>query len=77
MGCCASKEVQEIKIAAMERLIKCYIINLIAFMELNYNWSKVNSLENLASWLHKEERELCSITVHKLRNSPSYSPSTS
>jgi hypothetical protein len=64
MGWCTSKEVQEIKIAAMEHLKKCYIINLIVFMELNYNWSKVNSLENLASWLHKEERELCSITVH-------------
>jgi hypothetical protein len=34
---CASKEVQEIKIAATERLIKCYNINVIALMELNYN----------------------------------------
>jgi hypothetical protein len=48
MGGCASKEVQEIKIAAMERLMKRYDINLIAFMELNYNWSKVNSSANLA-----------------------------
>ncbi len=61
---CASKEVQEIKIAATERLIKCYNINVIALMELNYNQSKVNSLANLASWLHKEEREMCSIMTH-------------
>jgi hypothetical protein len=64
MGGFTSKEVQEIKIAAMEQLIKHCNINLIAFTELNHNWSKVNSLANLASWLHEEERELLSVTVH-------------
>ena len=49
MGGCASKEVQEVKIAAAKQLMKHWDINLIAFMELNYNWSKVNSLANLAS----------------------------
>ncbi len=33
-------------------------------MELNFNWSKVNSSANLASWLHQEEREKRSITAH-------------
>jgi hypothetical protein len=33
-------------------------------MELNYYWSKANSLANLASLLCEEERELCSVTVH-------------
>jgi hypothetical protein len=33
-------------------------------MELNFNWSKVNSSANLASWLHQEERETRSITAH-------------
>jgi hypothetical protein len=33
-------------------------------MELNFNWSKVNSSANLASWFQEEERELCSVTAH-------------
>ncbi len=47
---CASMEMREIKIAATERLICKYNINVCAFMELNFNWAKVNSLANLASW---------------------------
>ncbi len=50
--------------AATERLIRTYDINLCAFMELNFNWSKVNSSANLASWLQDEERELRSVTAH-------------
>ncbi len=33
-------------------------------MELNFNWSKVNSSANLTSWLHQEERETRSVTAH-------------
>ncbi len=44
MGGCASMEMREIKIAATERLIRKYDINVSAFMELNFNWAKVNSL---------------------------------
>ncbi len=33
-------------------------------MELNFNWSKVNSSANSTSWLHQEERETRSITAH-------------
>jgi hypothetical protein len=51
MGGCTSMEMREIKIAAAERLIRKYDINICAFMELNFNWSKVNSSANLASWL--------------------------
>jgi len=50
LGGCASTEVRELKIAAMEKLIWKYDINLCLFMELNYNWSKVNSSANLSSW---------------------------
>ncbi len=64
MGGCASRETREIKMAATEKLIRTYDINLCAFMELNFNWSKVNSSANLASWLQDEERELRSITAH-------------
>ena len=49
MGGCASMETREIKIAATERLIRKYDINVCAFMELNFNWAKVNSSANLAS----------------------------
>ena len=63
MGGLESKEVREVKIAATERLIKKYNINVCLCMELNFNWSKVNSLANLASWLHKE-RGVRSITAH-------------
>ena len=64
MGGCAGKEVREIKMSIMERLIQKYDVNLVARMELNFNWSKVNSSANLASWLHQEERETRSITAH-------------
>jgi hypothetical protein len=64
MGGCASMETRQLKIAATERLICKYNINLCAFMELNFNWSKVNSSANLASWFQEEEREICSITTH-------------
>jgi hypothetical protein len=49
MGGWASAKTRDIKVAATERLIKKYDINLCLFMELNYNWSKVNSSPNLAS----------------------------
>jgi hypothetical protein len=64
MGGCAGKEVREIKMSTTEKLIQKYDINLAAFMELNFNWSKVNSSANLASWLHQEERETRSVTAH-------------
>ncbi len=64
MGGCASMERREIKIAATERLICKYGIKVCAFMELNYNWSKVNLSANLASWFQEEERELRSVTAH-------------
>jgi len=41
MGGCASVETREIKMMATEKLIWTYDINLCAFMELNFNWSKV------------------------------------
>jgi hypothetical protein len=43
MGGWASVETREINIAATERLIRKYGDNLCSFLELNYNWSKVNS----------------------------------
>ena len=43
MGSCASMDTRQIKIAATERLIRKYDINICAFMELNFNWSNVNS----------------------------------
>jgi hypothetical protein len=64
MGGCTSMEMREIKIAATERLICKYDINICAFMELNFNWLKVNSLANLASWFQEDERELRSVTAH-------------
>ena len=64
MGGCASMETQEIKIATTEQLISKYDINFCAFIELNFNWTKVNSSANLASWLHEEERELHLVTAH-------------
>ena len=56
MGGCVGKEVREIKMSTTEKLIQKYNVNLVACMELNFNWSKVNSSANLASWLHQEER---------------------
>jgi hypothetical protein len=64
MGECAGKEVREIKMLPTEKLIQKYDVNLAVFMELNFNWTKVNSPANLASWFHQEEREIWSITAH-------------
>jgi hypothetical protein len=64
MGGCASVEAREFKIAATEKLLRKYNINLCLFMELNFNWTKVNSSANLASWFCKEEREMRCITAH-------------
>ena len=69
MGGCASMETREIKMAATEKLIRIYDINLCALMELNFNWSKVKSSANLALWLQDEERELRSITAHNTTES--------
>jgi hypothetical protein len=55
MGGCAGKEVREIKMSTTEKLIQKYDVNLVACMELNFNWSKVNSSANLASWLHRKK----------------------
>jgi hypothetical protein len=52
LGKCRSQGVQDC------RLISKYDINLCLFMELNFNWTKVNSSPNLALWFHKEEREM-------------------
>jgi hypothetical protein len=66
MGGCASAEVGEIKIAATERLIQKYDINLCLFMKLNFNWSKVNSSANLASCFTKKEREMRCVMEHNI-----------
>ena len=66
MGGCASMETRKIKIAATEHLIRKYDINFCAFMELNFNWTKVNSSANLASWLQEEEHELQLVTAHNM-----------
>jgi hypothetical protein len=50
-----------------EQLIQKYNVNLVAFTELNFNWSKVNSSANLASWLHQEGRETRSVTAHNMQ----------
>jgi hypothetical protein len=63
-GVWASMETRQLKIAATEWLICKYNINVCAFMKLNFNWSKVNSLANLASWFQEKEREIRSITAH-------------
>jgi hypothetical protein len=64
MGGCASAEVREFKIAATKKLIHKYNINLCLFMEVNFNWTKVNSSANLALWFHKEEREMQCTNAH-------------
>ena len=69
MGGCASMETREIKMAATKKLIWTYNINLCAFMELNFNWSKVNLSANLTSWLHDEERELRLVPAHNTTES--------
>ena len=63
MGGLASAEVREFKLAATERLIKKYDVNVCVCMELNFNWAKVNSSANLASWFNNE-REVRSVTAH-------------
>ncbi len=69
MGECASRETREIKMAVTKKLIRTYDINFCAFMELNFNWSKVNSSENLATWLQDEEHKLRSVTAHNTTES--------
>ena len=69
MGGCASMQTREINIAATKKLIRTYDINFCAFMELNFNWSKVNLSANLASWLKDKERELRSVTAHNITES--------
>jgi hypothetical protein len=61
---CTSAKTREIKIAATEWLIRKYDVNLCLFMELNYNWSKVHSSANLASWFQVKERETRCVTAH-------------
>jgi hypothetical protein len=68
MGGCASKEIREVKIAAVEKLIRQYDINVIAFLELHFNWSKVNSSANLASWLHNKEQEMRYVAAHNTQD---------
>jgi hypothetical protein len=63
MGGMVSPEARAIKIAATQRLIKKYNINVILFMEINLNWSKVNSSANLSSWF-QEDREVRSVVSH-------------
>ena len=69
MGGCALMETREIKTVVTEKLIRMYDINLCAFMELNSNWSKVNSSANLASWLQDEEPKLHLVTAHNTTES--------
>jgi hypothetical protein len=76
MGGCASKEIREVKIAAVEKLIRQYNINIIAFLELNFNWTKVNSSAILASWLHNEEQQHTALSPTTPRSNQSYFPST-
>ncbi len=59
-------ETRKIKIAATEHLIRKYDINFCAFMEPNFNWTKVNSSANLASWLQEEGHELQLVTAHNM-----------
>jgi hypothetical protein len=66
MGGCASVKTREKIIAATERLIRKYDITLCLFMEFNFNWSKVNSFSNLASWFMDKERETRCITAHNV-----------
>ncbi len=68
-GGCALMETREIKTVVTEKLIRMYDINLCAFMELNFNWSKVNSSANLASWLQDEEPKLHLVTAHNTTES--------
>jgi hypothetical protein len=67
MGGCASIEMGEIKISTRERLIRKYDINLHLFMELNYNWAKVNSSANLTSWFMDNKRKMRFIMAHNTK----------
>jgi hypothetical protein len=67
MGGCASVKTREIKISATERLIRKNDINLYLFMELNYNWAKVNSSTNLTSWFTDDERKMRCIAAHNTK----------
>ncbi len=67
MGGCASPKTREIKMAAIERLIQKYDIEFCLFMELNFNWTKVNLSANLASWFTNKERETRCITAHNIK----------
>ncbi len=71
MGGCASAKTREIKIAATEQLIRKYHVNLCLFMELNYNWSKVNSSANLASWF-QDKRERQDASQHTTRRKTTF-----
>ncbi len=64
MGGCSGREIREMKIRVMERLIAKYEINLSVFMELNYNWATVDSSANLASWFQQEEQEIRLAAAH-------------
>ena len=57
MGGFSGKEVRELKIASVDRLIAKYKIKVSIFMELNYNWATVDSSANLASCLPRRKRE--------------------
>jgi hypothetical protein len=67
MGGCASVKTRVIKISATERLIRKYDINLCLFMGLNYNWAKVNSSANLASWFTDNKRKTRCIMAHNTK----------
>ncbi len=69
MGGCASVKTRGIKIAATEQLIRKYDVILCLFMELNYNWFKVNSSANLTSWFMNDERETRCIMEHNTEES--------
>jgi hypothetical protein len=64
MGGCTSAKARGFKITATKKLIRKSDINLCLFMELNFNWTKVNSSANLALWFRKEEREMQCTTAH-------------
>jgi hypothetical protein len=67
MGGCASTETREMKIATTEKLIQKYNVNICLFMELNFNWSKVGSSADLASWFQCKERETQCVTAHNIQ----------
>jgi hypothetical protein len=64
IGGCTSAGSREFKIAATEKRICKYNINLRLLIELNFNWSKVKSSANLALWFCEEEREMQCITLY-------------